>query len=142
MFALVGLAALRTPAPSQPDPGSATTFQTILAPTPTPPVASSLAPAVSSSAPPEPPKATASAPTAARANVTLLGEPGTRVSVDGAARGACPAKLALDPGQHEVRFTFDPTGETLGEHVTVKSGERVTVRATFTGATPTVKIIR
>jgi hypothetical protein len=41
-----------------------------------------------------------------------------------------------------VRFTFDPTSETIVERVTVKSGEQVTVRAQFTGATPTVKVQR
>jgi serine/threonine-protein kinase len=77
-----------------------------------------------------------------KAAVTLLGEPGTRVWIDGVARGACPARAALDPGAHEVRFTFDPTGESLLERVTVKSGERATVRAEFTGAAPTVRIQR
>ena len=76
------------------------------------------------------------------ATVQLLGEPGTRVTVDGAMRGACPARVTLDPGTHDVRFLFDPTGESRGERVTVKSGETLTVRADFTGATPTIKIQR
>jgi hypothetical protein len=48
----------------------------------------------------------------------------------------------LSEGAHEIRFTFDPTGESRGERLTVKSGDHVTVRAEFTGATPTVKIQR
>jgi serine/threonine-protein kinase len=94
-------------------------------------------PASSGSAPPAP-----AAQAAARASLVLVGDPGTRVAIDGAPRGACPTKAALEPGAHEVRFTFEPTGETLGERVTVKGGEHVTVRATFTGATPTVKVTR
>jgi hypothetical protein len=75
-----------------------------------------------------------------RAVVSFLGDPGTKVSIDGASRGACPVRLALEPGQHEVRFVFDATGESRGERFSVKAGERVTVRAEFTGATPTVRI--
>jgi hypothetical protein len=74
--------------------------------------------------------------------VTFLGDPGTKVSVDGVSRGACPVRLAMDQGQHEVRFVFEPTGESRGERFGVKAGERVTVRADFTGATPTVRIQR
>jgi hypothetical protein len=79
---------------------------------------------------------------AGRASVAFLGEPGTRVSIDGASRGPCPVRISLAEGAHEVRFTFDPTGESRGERFTVKSGEQVTVRAEFTRATPTVKILR
>ena len=79
---------------------------------------------------------------AGRATVTFLGEPGTRATIDGVSRGPCPVKLPLDPGQHEVRFVFEPTGESRGERFSVKSGDRVTVRAEFTGATPTVRIQR
>ncbi|MCA9587651.1 MAG: hypothetical protein KC657_20130, partial [Myxococcales bacterium] len=74
--------------------------------------------------------------------VALFGDPGTRVTVDGVGRGACPVRLSLDPGQHEARFTFDATGETRGERFTLRAGESVTVRASFTGATPTVRIQR
>jgi serine/threonine-protein kinase len=87
--------------------------------------------------------ASPSAPAAAaRASVMLLGDPGTRVAVDGVPRGLCPTKLTLDPGSHDVRFTFDQTGESRGERVNVKAGERVTVRADFAGATPTVRVSR
>ena len=37
---------------------------------------------------------------------------------------------------------FDATGESRGERFNVKAGEKVTVRAEFTGATPTVQIHR
>jgi hypothetical protein len=74
--------------------------------------------------------------------VLFLGDPGTKVSIDGTSRGACPVRVALEPGQHEARFTFDPTGESRGERFGVKAGDHVTVRAEFTGATPTVRIIR
>ena len=94
---------------------------------------------------PSVPVTSASAPVSAaagRAFVSLLGDPGTRVSVDGASRGACPVRVNLEPGQHDVRFQFDPTGESRGERFNVKANERVTVRAEFTGATPTVRIQR
>lgn len=129
--------------------------------TETPPPPPAPAPVVSAivSAPPPPPSAappvsvvSATAPvpslqpsavaTVARANVSFVGEPGTRVTIDGAARGLCPQRLALDPGRHEIKFTFDPTGESRSEPITVKSGEQVTVRAEFTGATPTIRVNR
>jgi serine/threonine-protein kinase len=81
-------------------------------------------------------------PVAGKASVALVGDPGTRVWIDGASRGGCPARVTLEPGSHEVRFTFDPTGESRVERFSVKSGDRVTVRADFTSATPTVKIQR
>ncbi len=77
-----------------------------------------------------------------KAFVSFFGDPGTRVSIDGASRGPTPVKVSLDPGQHDVRFQFDPTGESRGERFSVKPGERVQVRAEFTGATPTVRIVR
>jgi serine/threonine-protein kinase len=79
---------------------------------------------------------------AGRAVVTLLGDPGTRVLVDGAPRGTCPRTVSLDPGSHDVRFVFDPTGESRGQPILVKAGEKITVRADFTRATPTVTILR
>lgn len=78
----------------------------------------------------------------ARAMVTLLGDPGTRVLVDGAARGTCPKSVALEPGSHDVRFVFEPTGESRGQPLLVKAGEKITVRADFTRATPTITILR
>jgi len=101
----------------------------------------SLAPHVSAPGAPATP-ASSAAEKGARAAVSFLGEPGTRVSVDGVARGACPVRVMLEPGQHDARFRFDPTGESRSEGFSVRSGEKVTVRAEFTGATPTVKIQR
>jgi hypothetical protein len=76
-------------------------------------------------------------------HLALFGEPGTRVAVDGVGKGNCPvADVSVEPGDHAVSFTFDATGESSGTHVTVKSGERVKLRADFTGATPTVRIQR
>jgi hypothetical protein len=50
--------------------------------------------------------------------------------------------VALDPGPHDVRFTFDPTGESSGERLTLRAGERVTLRADFSSATPTLRVER
>ncbi|MBS2011512.1 MAG: protein kinase [Deltaproteobacteria bacterium] len=86
--------------------------------------------------------ATSATEKAGRALVTFLGEPGTRVSVDGVARGPCPVRVSLEPGQHDARFSFDPTSESLSEGFRVKAGEKMTVRAEFTGARPTVRIQR
>jgi serine/threonine-protein kinase len=108
---------------------------TALAPPTTPPSATALV-----FTPPLSP--TAATVVAGRAQATFLGDPGTRVSIDGASRGACPVRVPLDPGAHDVRFFFDPTGESRGERLTVKAAEKVTVRADFTGATPTVRIQR
>jgi serine/threonine-protein kinase len=85
----------------------------------------------------------ASAGVAAKARLALYGDPGTRVTVDGVPRGACPVQnLAIEAGTHEVRFTFDPTGESRGERIEVRPGERVTLRADFTGAIPTIRVQR
>jgi hypothetical protein len=69
----------------------------------------------------------------------LLGD-GTRVSVDGAPRGACPARVALEPGPHTVVFSFPPTGESKGESLTLRGGDRTTLHADFTGATPSIRM--
>jgi hypothetical protein len=114
-----------------------------VAPPPSSPPSAPTAPiAPATSRDPERPATSASADKPGRVQVSLLGDPGTHVSVDGASRGACPAFVALEPGQHEVRFVFDPTGESRGERFSVKAGERVQIRAQFTGATPTIKIQR
>jgi hypothetical protein len=87
--------------------------------------------------------APSAAPAPLPARLTLIADPGTRVSIDGTARGLCPVRdLALEPGVHDVRFTFDPTSESSGERVTLRAGERLTVRADFSSATPTVRVER
>jgi serine/threonine-protein kinase len=88
------------------------------------------------------PAPSASAPATGKVPVTFLGSPGTRVSVDGVWRGACPQRLTLTVGGHDVRFLFEPTGESRGERFTLRAGERLTVQADFTGATPTVRYQR
>jgi eukaryotic-like serine/threonine-protein kinase len=81
----------------------------------------------------------ASAASSAHAQLLLLGD-GTRVTVDGVARGSCPARLALEPGSHTVLFSFPPTGESKGESVTLRVGDRATMRADFTGAAPSIRV--
>lgn len=77
------------------------------------------------------------------ARVDFLGDPRTRVTVDGVSRGVVPLQgIALDPGTHDVRFTFPDTGEQRSERLVLKAGERVRIRADFTGATPTVHVQR
>ena len=112
-------------------------------------IASATAAPASATAPP-PPTTTGAASTASattstatgRIDLSLYGDPGTRVSVDGQSKGSCPTRVTVEPGQHEVRFNFEPTGESRGERITVRAGESVTMRADFTGATPTVRIQR
>jgi hypothetical protein len=76
-----------------------------------------------------------------RATLTLLGD-GTTVTVDGIPRGPCPVKVAVDPGPHTVVFAFAATGESKGTSLPVKAADRATLRADFTGATPTIRIER
>jgi len=142
-----------------PTASTSATTPTTTPTTPTPAVTPSSA-AVEPSALPAPPHVPPTAPatgahngastaatsagdkTGGKALVTFLGDPGTRVSIDGVARGACPVRVSLDPGQHDARFSFDPTAESLSEGFRVKAGEKVTVRAEFTGARPTVRVHR
>lgn len=96
---------------------------------------------VASSHAPARPSATAS--TTHKAILVLLGEPGTRVSIDGAPAQMVPVSRAnIEPGTHDVKFQFDPTRESHTERFSVKPGERVTLRAEFTGATPLVRVQR
>ncbi|MEO6573551.1 MAG: serine/threonine-protein kinase [Polyangiaceae bacterium] len=114
-------------------------------PASTPSAASSTAPATSAI-----PSAVASAsspssatPVRAAGHFALYGDPGTEVSIDGVARGKCPVRdVEVEPGTHDVRFDFDATGESHGERIPITAGARVTVRADFTGATPTLRIQR
>jgi hypothetical protein len=86
--------------------------------------------------------ATPTASAAQRARLVLNGDPGTWVTVDGVSRGRCPAVAAVEPGEHRVRFVFDPTRESQEARVTTRGSESITLRADFTGATPTVSVQR
>lgn len=100
-----------------------------------------LTPSVPASSPAATPTSS-QAVAAGKATIALVGDPGTRVWVDGASKGSCPQRVTVESGSHEVKFTFDPTGESLVERVTTKPNDHLTVRAQFTGATPTVKTQR
>ena len=104
--------------PPRPATTTATTTTAVIEPKGAPTTASSdLAPPEAVVSAPSPvrtvPSSTApttpsAAPVAAgKAAVTFLGEPGTRVSIDGASRGPCPVRVTLAEGPHEVRFTFE-----------------------------------
>lgn len=82
------------------------------------------------------------APQQGRGSVSIAGEAGTSVSVDGVPRGAVPQRIALEPGPHEFRFIYGPTGESRTERITLKPGDRILLRSSFTGATPTVFVGR
>lgn len=71
-----------------------------------------------------------------------MGDPGTRATVDGIAKGLCPVKLTVAPGPHEIRFTFDATGESRGERITAKPNERLSIFADFAAATPRIRTER
>ena len=106
--------------------------------------ASSAAPSVSvvtQPVTPAVPAASASSEAKASGHLALFGDPGTRAIVDGTPRGGCPiADLTVEPGDHEVRFVFDMTGDSSGTRVSVKPGQHLRLRADFTGATPTVRV--
>jgi len=122
-------------------PSTPATTATVSAP---PPPASTPTAPSASALPPIPTGPTASATASSvveKASLVLLGD-GTVVSVDGVSRGAAPAKAAVDPGSHAVSFTFPATGESKGVTLTVKAADRVTLRADFTGATPTIRVQR
>jgi len=128
----VPLVPTTTAAPTVSTPPSATTSAT-------PTAAHSATPVPTTTATPT---ATSSASAAVeRATLTLLGD-GTFIAVDGVTRGPTPAKVAVEPGPHSVVFTFPATGESKGTSLTVKSGEKATLRADFTGATPTIRVQR
>ncbi len=123
---------------------------TALAPTPTPAHSAPAPPPPESLSAPSLPATAPAAPVATavpnpdppdRAHLVLLGD-GTFVTVDGIARGRAPARVELEPGSHAVTFAFPATGESKGASLTVRSGERATMRADFTGAKPTIRIER
>ncbi len=87
------------------------------------------------------PPASVSSDTRVLGHVALYGDPGTRALVDGVAKGTCPVTdVTVEPGEHDIRFVFDATGESSGTRVNVKPGEHIKLRADFTGATPTVRV--
>jgi serine/threonine-protein kinase len=75
------------------------------------------------------------------ATLTLLGD-GTVVSIDGTAHGRAPVHVTLESGAHQVLFTFPATGESKGTRVILHAGERVTMRADFTSASPVIRVAR
>jgi serine/threonine-protein kinase len=145
-FGVASWSRARGPAKAETEPRPSASVAPSAAPPP-PPVLVVSAP-VPSSAPvvdkhvPSPPVSVAVIAPAAKASVVFVGEPGTTVAIDGVVRGPCPVRTTLPEGVHDVRFTFEPTGESRGERFSVKPGESVTVRAEFTRATPTVTIQR
>lgn len=109
--------------------------------------ATTLAPALSNvpaAAPvplPDPSVAASRTAPVERAQVVLLGD-GTIVRVDGVLRGACPTRVAVEPGSHTIAFSFPATGESKSERVSLRAGDRMTLRADFTGAVPTIHLER
>jgi serine/threonine protein kinase len=126
---------MATRAPSAPMPSTPTATP---APTSTSPVSSATARTSAAAS-----AASLPAPSAVmeRATLLLLGD-GTFVAVDGVTRGPSPMRLAVDAGPHSVVFTFPATGESKGTSLTLKGGERATLRADFTGATPSIRVER
>jgi len=84
-----------------------------------------------------PPRATP----AERGQVVLLGD-GTLVRVDGAPYGACPTRVSVEPGTHTFAFSFPATGESKSERVILRARDRITLRADFTTAVPTIRLER
>jgi serine/threonine-protein kinase len=72
----------------------------------------------------------------------LIGDPGTQVAVDNAPFRPCPIAIYVKAGPHQVRFAFgyETAHDTVGQQVTVASGEHVTMRADFTAAVPRIRI--
>ncbi len=127
-----------------------TTANPVTTSTITPPTIKETTPTLPTTAtvPTAPPTATTTAiasssagETRAMGHLALYGDPGTRVLVDGVSRGSCPlADVAVEPGEHDVRFVFDVTGDKIDTRVRVKPSEHAKLRADFTGATPTIRV--
>lgn len=110
-------------------------------PTPTPSLMPKPPPSPTANPIPAPSSTIAASVAAEKATLTLLGD-GTTVTVDGVPRGAAPTRASVETGTHAVLFTFPATGEVKGTSITVKPGDRATLRADFTGATPTIRVQR
>jgi eukaryotic-like serine/threonine-protein kinase len=132
-------AARNVPAPpSVREPAPASAF----APVSSAGMAPESAPTTAGASPPPTPPASNSDPDSdVPPDLTLLGNH-AQVSVDGVSRGACPVHLTLDPGSHAIRFSYPATGETKGDTFVLRRHERVTLRADFTGASPTIRVQR
>ena len=144
-LALFALGRQNPAPPASPQVAATSAASPSAAPTPTgAPTSTSTSTSTPTSTPtPSPPPLAAPSATSSLAHLALLADPATRVSIDGIARGSCPLRdLTLDPGTHEVRFTFQPTGESSGERVALRAGERITIRADFSSATPTIRVQR
>ncbi len=127
------------PTPTPPPTSTSTPTPT---PTPTPTSTPTPTPTSTPSASASASASTSSDPSSP-AHLTLLADPGTRASIDGTPRGHCPLRdLALEPGPHDIRFTFEPTGESSGERLTLRASEKVTLRADFSSATPAIRVER
>ena len=101
----------------------------------------STSPSTSSS--PSTSTSTSSSPIASDAHLALFGDPGTKVFVDGTSRGACPVRdLAVGAGNHEIKFVFEPTGESRSTEIKLSGGGHATLRSDFTGTTPTIHVDR
>jgi hypothetical protein len=140
-----GTATTPTPAPNAPSPSPSPppnpNPSPPAIPTPTPTLPPTPAP-IPTLTPSPSPSASVQAP-AAKAHLALFGDPGTLVALDGTPRGSVPVRdLALEPGPHDVLFTFEPTGERRGDRITLQPGEKVRLRADFAGAVPTIRIER
>lgn len=73
----------------------------------------------------------------------LFGEPGTRFRLDGVVLGNAPIRRhAISSGSHRVEATFDPTGESLSESITVHTGETLRIIAKFRSPVPTLTVER
>jgi len=115
------------------------------------PQATLIVPLTSASASPQPsairsaasPSVASSTQAPKQARLALYGDVGTKVRVDGGAWAGCPVKeLAIDPGEHDVRFFFEATGESAGKRVTLREGDHATIRADFMSAEPTITVTR
>ncbi len=89
------------------------------------------------------PSVASSAQAPKQARLALYGDVGTKVRVDSGAWASCPVKeLAIDPGEHDVRFFFEATGESAGKRVTLREGDHATIRADFMSAEPSITVTR
>ena len=135
-----------TPTPTpDPDPAPDPDSRPSSAPASSPPT---LASSPSPSSPPSPPLDPPLRPAHLPRPIPLPPSgptPAPRVSIDGTPRGHCLSlhDLSLDPGPHDIRFTFEPTGESRGERLTLRpSGARHPPRRLPPAPRPTLRVER